>query len=87
MLMPGALPRMGSWNSRPMTLARLCSAIMVTSAPSSMIRPVSTKKLPQMALNSVDLPAPFAPMMEMKSPFFTCSDTPSSATRASDVPG
>ncbi len=40
-----------------------------------------------MALNRVDLPAPLAPMMEMKSPGRTSSDRSSSAVLASGVPG
>ena len=87
MLMPGALPRSGSWNRRPMFFARLYSGTSVMSAPSSRILPLSVKKLPETALKSVDLPAPFAPMMVTKSPSCTRRDRSSRAFLAFTVPG
>ena len=42
MVIEGAVPRMGSWNSRPMTLLRLWSGANVMSRPSSVMEPLST---------------------------------------------
>ena len=86
-VIPGALPRMGSWNSRPMTRARLCSGVRVMSFPSRRILPVSTMKLPAMALKRVDFPAPLAPIMVMKSPSATFSDRSSRGFLALMDPG
>ena len=41
--------------------------------------PESVRNVPQIAPNSVDLPAPFAPMIVMKSPSATESDRSSRA--------
>ena len=38
----GAVPIMGSWNTRPKNAARLCSGSLVTSCPSMVMVPEST---------------------------------------------
>ena len=86
-VIPGALPRIGSWNSLPICFARVCSGIREISCPSSARVPQSVIKLPAMALNSVDFPAPFAPIIVIKSPFSTWRERSSSAFLASMVPG
>ena len=68
MVREGAVPRRGSWNSRPMTRLRLWLGVKVTSSPPRVMEPESTKKLPATALSRVDLPAPLEPMMVAKSP-------------------
>ena len=82
----GALPRIGSWNSRPIFRARRYSGSSVMSSPSSTSSPLSVMKLPAIAPNSVDFPAPFAPMIVIKSPLRTSSDRSSNAFFASVVP-
>src|SRR5699024_3595576 len=59
----------------------------VMSRPSSSMRPVSVKKLPAMALNRVDLPAPLEPTMAAKSPASRCRSMPRSAFFSFSVPG
>ena len=86
-VIPGALPRMGSWNNLPIVFALLCSGITVISVPSRIIEPLSVIKLPLMALNSVDFPAPFAPIIDMKSPLQTSRERSSRASFALMVPG
>ena len=45
------------------------------SISSNWIEPVSLIKSPHIALNNVDLPAPFEPIMVAKSPDFKVRDT------------
>ena len=70
-----------------MVLERLKSGSSVMSLPSSTMVPVSGRKLPAMALNSVDLPAPLEPTMVAKSPASRCRFTFWSATFSLTVPG
>ena len=83
----GAVPIIGSWNTRPMNAARLCSGRFVTSEPSMMTLPESTKNVPAVALSIVDLPAPLPPMTVTKSPSFSVRLRPFSAVLALMVPG
>ena len=55
--------------------------------PSSRISPLSVRKFPPIAPNSVDFPAPFAPMMVIKSPSGTLSDRSCRAHFSLTVPG
>lgn len=71
----------------PMYFALLCSAVIVMSLPSRIILPESVRNEPAIALNIVDLPAPFAPIIVMKSPSSTLSERSLSATFSSTVPG
>ena len=81
------MPIIGSWNTRPMNAARLCSGRFVTSEPSMMTLPESTKNVPAVALSIVDLPAPLPPMTVTKSPSFSVRLRPFSAVLALMVPG
>ena len=59
----------GIWNERPRPARqRAPAAIRVMSSPSSTMRPRSGRSMPVIRLNSVDLPAPFGPMMPSASP-------------------
>ena len=86
-IMPAAVPIMGSWKTRPMYLARLCSGHFVMSVPAMTMLPASTRKVPAMEFISVDLPAPLPPMTVTKSPGERCSVTPRSAYFSVIVPG
>ena len=57
------------------------------SRPASRMEPESVRKLPEIALNSVDLPAPLEPMMVTKSPRSRWRDSPVSACFSLTVPG
>ena len=70
-----------------MIFERRYSGRSVTSCPSSRISPPSVRKLPLMAPNSVDFPAPFAPIIVMKSPSGTLSDSSCRARFSLTVPG
>src|SRR5699024_10063444 len=59
----------------------------VMSCPSSTMEPSSGTKLPAMALNSVDLPAPLEPTMVTKSPCSNARSMPVSAFFSLTVPG
>jgi len=48
------------------------------SAPAKRIAPARGGTMPNTVRSSVDLPAPFAPMMQTISPVRTASDTPRS---------
>ena len=87
MVMPGALPLMGSWYSRPIIRALTCCGTKVISLPSNSILPPSVRKSPQIALNSVDFPAPLEPMIVAKSPGFKWSVSPVIACFSLAVPG
>ena len=78
---------MGSWKSTPMLLALTCMESRVTSLPSNTMLPESVIKEPRIALNKVDFPAPLAPMMVIKSPFFTSRERSSMASFSLLVPG
>src|ERR1700733_10716113 len=70
----------GIWNERPMPpMQRARGGVRVMSLPSKCTVPVSGRSTPVMRLNSVDLPAPFGPMMPSASPRATSSATPSTA--------
>ena len=65
----GAVPLNGFWKTRGQSAdARRCSGQRVMSTPSSVIRPVSSKKPPATAFSSVDLPEPFVPMTMTNEP-------------------
>ena len=85
-VIPGAVPFIGSWNTRPITCERLCSFIYVISSPSRIIEPESSKNVPHIALNNVDLPAPLEPTIVTKSPLFSVRLRLSSATCSLGVP-
>ncbi len=68
MVMCGAVPAAGFWNTRPMHRARRWSLSRVTSRPSIRMLPPSARMVPATTLSSVDLPAPFEPMTVTKSP-------------------
>ncbi len=83
----GAVPAIGSWKTRATTLARLCSAVRVTSLSSITICPASIGWRPATTFNSVDLPAPLDPMMVTKSPSSSARLTDFRATRSLTVSG
>ena len=83
----GAVPFIGSWKILPITFALLCSDLKVIFSPSSKIMPQSSQKLPQIALKSVDLPAPFEPMMVTNSPSSSLRLSPLSAFISLGVEG
>ena len=87
MVMVGAVPSIGSWNTRPIMAARLCSLWRVMSTPSMLMLPPSISKAPAMALSMVLLPAPLPPMTVTKSPSFKRRLRPLSAVLAFIVPG
>ena len=68
-------------------MARRYSGWKVMSRPSSRMEPASVKKLPEMALNRVDLPAPLEPMMVTKSPGSRWRDRSVRAFFSLTVPG
>ena len=85
--MVAAVPIMGSWKTRPMYRARLCSGREVTSMPSMAMVPESTGHTPATALRRVDLPAPLPPMTVTKSPSARVRETPFRARFSLMVPG
>ncbi len=87
MVMFGAVPLNGFWNTRPMSVARRCSGQRVTSVPSTIMLPASTRKVPATAFSSVDLPEPFVPMTMTNEPVSIVSVTPCSARTSFGVPG
>src|SRR5699024_899291 len=86
MPMVAAVPIIGSWNTRPMYLARLCSGRRVMSLPSIRILPMSMGQTPATALSMVDLPAPLPPMTVTKSPSSSVRSRPLRATFWLTVP-
>ena len=57
------------WGTKPMPAETSLSArLLVTSSPCSWTVPSPTVTSPKRALSSVDLPAPFGPMMPTSSP-------------------
>src|SRR5690625_3066006 len=85
-VMSGAVPASGSWNTRPTWAARRWSGWRVTSRPSTTTFPVSGESLPATMLSIVDLPAPVEPMTVVNSPGCSCREIPSRATRSLGVP-
>ena len=72
------------WNERPRpSRARSKARSAVTSRPSRWMEPESGRISPQICAISVDLPAPFGPMMAWISPARTSRSTPLVATTAS----
>ena len=59
----------------------------VMSQPAMVMVPLSAMKLPAMALSRVDLPAPLAPIIVMKSPFSTLRERSLSTSFSFGVPG
>ena len=86
-VMSGAVPARGSWNTRPMERLRTYSRCLVTSRSPSVILPSVSANVPATALSSVDLPEPFEPMMLTNWPAGTSRSTPASATTSLAVPG
>ena len=86
-VMDGAVPARGSWNTRPIERLRTCSGCFVTSRPSSSILPAVGGNVPATALSSVDLPDPLEPMTVMNCPAGMSRSTPWSATTSLAVPG
>ena len=67
------------WNVRPMPSRAICQGLHPTSSfPLSLMDP-DDRNSPVMQLNSVDLPAPFGPMIAKNSPGATVNDTSESA--------
>ena len=64
----GAVPSLGSWNTRARKAVRCSSELLVISTPLWRIWPASTPRLPPITLNRVDFPAPFVPTIVMKLP-------------------
>src|SRR5690625_716619 len=85
-VMSGAVPASGSWNTRPMWAARRKSGSRVTSSPSTVTVPVSGGSLPAMTLSIVDFPAPLEPMTVANSPGSSRSEMPWRASRSFGVP-
>ena len=56
----------------------------VTSLPNSSTCPDVAGKIPLMRLNSVVLPAPFGPMIALRSPGMIVSDTPRTARKPAE---
>src|ERR1700688_4982450 len=65
--------------------ARRCGGSVVTSWPSTIMRPPVGGSAPAMALNSVVLPAPLGPIMARRWPRGTVRLTPSTARKASNA--
>ena len=87
MVMRGAVPLNGFWNTRPMNFARRCSGQRVMSVPSSTMEPSSTMNEPASALSSVDLPEPLVPMTTTNVPSSSARFTPCSARTSLGVSG
>ena len=68
MVIWGAVPFKGSWKRRPMIRLLWYSGAKVMSFPFKVMEPESVIKLPAMAANMVDFPAPLEPMTVAKSP-------------------
>ena len=83
----GAVPIMGSWKTRPMSLARRYSGRPVMSSPASTIEPLSTGQTPAIAFRTELFPAPLLPMTVTKSPSFRWRLRLSSAFFSLMVPG
>src|SRR5262245_36312933 len=64
---------------------RSCGGIAVTSSPKKRMRPAVGGKSPVIVLNSVVLPAPFAPISARRSPAAIENDTSSIARSAPNV--
>src|SRR5580658_2222667 len=74
--------RLVTWNVRAMPSAvRRWLGQRVTSWPNSSTRPDEAGRMPLMRLNKVVLPAPFGPMIALRSPGMIFSDTPRTARK------
>src|SRR5690242_13673134 len=70
------------WNVRRPPRAEIsCGVSPAISSPRNRILPPFGTTLPDTALNSVVLPAPFGPIKAQISPAFRSNDTPATATR------
>ena len=65
--------------------ARRCAGQLVTSLPSTTMRPSSTGRNPDMQPRSVDLPAPFGPIRHVSEPLANSSVTSSTAATAPNL--
>ena len=81
-----AVPNIGSWNTRPIYLARLYSAMCVTSTSLMCNVPSSTENTPAIEFNNVLLPAPLPPITVTKSPSSNCKSMPRRAIFSFTVP-
>src|ERR1051326_2734937 len=70
-----------------MSFARWCSGQFVTSQPAKWMLPVSTRKVPAIAFNNVDLPEPLVPMTTTHEPSSMATSTPFSERTSFWVPG
>src|SRR6202043_4168721 len=74
--------RLVTWNVRAMPSAvRRWLGQRVTSWPNSSTRPDDAGRMPVIRLNNVVLPAPFGPMIALRSPGMIFSDTPRTARK------
>ena len=72
--------RRASWNDRPSpALDRSAGALPLISLPPRCSWPWASGAKPQMASNTVVLPAPFGPMRPRMEPCPTANETPSTA--------
>ncbi|KXT89066.1 hypothetical protein SORDD21_01823 [Streptococcus oralis] len=71
-----AVPILGSWKTRAISFARFRTLVCLIDCPSKRISPWSTCRPPARIFIKVDLPAPFPPMTEMKSPSSTVRSKP-----------
>jgi hypothetical protein len=58
----------------------LCAGVRVTSEPSKVIRPPAGRSIPETALMTDDLPAPFAPTSVTSDPCSAVKETPRTAS-------
>ena len=84
---PGDVPASGSWNTRPISLARRCSGQPLSSRPASRMVPASMGNAPATALSVVLLPDPLVPITTTKLPGSIASSRPRRARTSSGVPG
>ena len=73
---PAQVPASGSWNTRASSRARSAACSLVTSAPSTAIRPSVAGAVPASTLSSVDLPALLLPMTVTNCPSGIARSTP-----------
>ncbi len=87
MVIFGAVPLNGFWNTLPIRFALLCSGQPVMSFPESSRLPESVIIFPATAFRSVDLPDPFVPITTTHEPSSIQRSTPCSALTSFKVPG
>src|SRR5579871_1304319 len=85
--MVGAVPRKGSWKTRPTKRARRCSGQWVMLRPAIAMLPSSTRNVPATALSRVDFPEPLVPMTIRNEPWGRLSETLRRARTSLGVPG